>query len=1506
MTESQLPEDFDVSNEKAFQELVWTLEMSEGQFVLVLARCNYGKVRSHLLRRLEEECSLNIRVVYLEQSINTLYSTLVEELQGEQPSAVMVVGLESVSNLETVLTSTNQVREEFRKSFAFPLVLWVDDQILRLLVRLVPDFRSWGRTINFAIATEELITLLTEEVDAVFSAVLVTGKSQLVVGCQELDSALADLQSRGEELAPNLKAGVEFLLGREAYAQGEIEQALDHYQNSWQIWQNDLNEGRWQEAVREAFSKGVGRSCLLNLRFGVLLFHIGLAHLHCAEREATETSSPHPLTSLSQARNYLQQSLDIFERAERRDLVSKFITQLGQVLQQLSAWDDLQALAEKGLDLHQTYGKKAQLAQDYGFLAVVAGAKSEWREAKKAAEQALRIAAEDLELEQAHHIQFYLILAEAEQHLGNLSTAVALLEKAVRECQPQEQPLPYIRALELLRSLYYQQGEYLAAFELKQKQRSLEQQFGLRAFVGAVRLEPLRQKLGFEGNRSLLAEEIEASGRQEDVKRLIERITRNDCKLTVIHGQSGVGKSSIINGGLVPALQQRTIAARRVLPITVRVYQDWAEELEKVMTSPPAPLLQGEGSMIAPLSQNSTLDLQDQEPLPNPPLTKGRELVSSLNQGRELVSPLNKGGLRGVIPNLLEQLRENQHRHLLTVLIFDQFEEFFFVHSEPTQRKAFFAFLAACLDIPFVKVILSLREDYLHYLLECNRQQNLGVINQDILSKHVLYYLGNFSPEDAKKLIERLTKRTSNLTSPPAPLLQGEGRNTPLYTPPFLEEKVSTSAISPCRREREGWEGGLGHTSNITGTKFNLEPALIEQLVADLAAELGEVRPIELQVVGAQLQTEKITRLEEYQQKGPKGKLVERYLEEVIEDCGPGNEKAARSVLYLLTDENNTRPLKTKAELARDLAAEADKLDLVLEIFVQSGLLFLLPAVPENHYQLVHDYLVRFIRQQKGSELLAELAAEREERIKTEAKYKRFLQRALASALGGVLLLTGLSVAAIVFALSAQRQEKIALNRELALQAALTNNLLESLLPRSILLAIESIENSVKKFPPLEAVQVLQEGVPLLLPSIPLHHEGFVSGVAFSSDGKYLATASWDNTVRLWSVSTGEQLQRLNHEGFVSGVAFSSDGKYLATASWDNTVRLWSVSTGEQLQRLNHEGYVSGVAFSSDGKYLATASWDKTVRLWSVSTGEQLQRLNHEGPVTGVAFSSDGKYLASASRDKTARLWSVSTGEQLQRLNHEGEVSGVAFSSDGKYLATASWDKTAQLWLVQPRDLVSEACHLLTRNLTWGEWQQYFGDNPRQYQPTCPNLPIHGSVITAIVEETEDTKKAVAVVRKILASNTQPDSDSTTEASSLVAAAFVEKGENLAWQGEIKPALKAYREAQKLDTKLQISANSWATICRYGSLNKQAAEVMFACEKAVNLEAENGWIRDNRGLARALTGDKQGAIEDFQAFVDKTNDKERKAQRQAWIKALRAGENPFTEEVIEKLKRGEI
>ncbi|MDE5072561.1 MAG: WD40 repeat domain-containing protein, partial [Trichodesmium sp. St5_bin8] len=206
----------------------------------------------------------------------------------------------------------------------------------------------------------------------------------------------------------------------------------------------------------------------------------------------------------------------------------------------------------------------------------------------------------------------------------------------------------------------------------------------------------------------------------------------------------------------------------------------------------------------------------------------------------------------------------------------------------------------------------------------------------------------------------------------------------------------------------------------------------------------------------------------------------------------------------------------------------------------------------------------------------------------------------------------------------------------------------------------------------------------------------------------------------------GNELATLNHQGTVRAVTFGLDSKTIATASNDNTARLWDTENGKQLATLNHQQSVNAVAFSPDGKTIATASWD--THLWDTDTGKELATLNHQSSVNAVAFSPDGKTIATASYGNTARLWDTENGKQLATLSHQEQVNAVAFSSDGKTIATASDDNTARLHRVMIEDLIQEACDRLSRNLTAKEWQQYINSDLETYQKTCENLPVHPSV----------------------------------------------------------------------------------------------------------------------------------------------------------------------------------
>lgn len=196
-------------------------------------------------------------------------------------------------------------------------------------------------------------------------------------------------------------------------------------------------------------------------------------------------------------------------------------------------------------------------------------------------------------------------------------------------------------------------------------------------------------------------------------------------------------------------------------------------------------------------------------------------------------------------------------------------------------------------------------------------------------------------------------------------------------------------------------------------------------------------------------------------------------------------------------------------------------------------------------------------------------------------------------------------------------------------------------------------------------------------------HSGSVESIAFSPDGKTLASGSYDASISLWDLSTGRQSKVFNHTYAVLSVAFSPDGRTLATGSYDKTVGLWDLKTWGKIQTLKgHSESVRSIAFSPDGKTLASGSWDKTVNLWDVASGSRIKTLqSHNSSVYSVAFSPDGRTLASGNDDGTVGLWDIATGSELKTLKlHKARVLYVVFSPDGRTLASGSSDNTVNLW----------------------------------------------------------------------------------------------------------------------------------------------------------------------------------------------------------------------------------
>ncbi|MCP4700861.1 MAG: WD40 repeat domain-containing protein [Gammaproteobacteria bacterium] len=201
-------------------------------------------------------------------------------------------------------------------------------------------------------------------------------------------------------------------------------------------------------------------------------------------------------------------------------------------------------------------------------------------------------------------------------------------------------------------------------------------------------------------------------------------------------------------------------------------------------------------------------------------------------------------------------------------------------------------------------------------------------------------------------------------------------------------------------------------------------------------------------------------------------------------------------------------------------------------------------------------------------------------------------------------------------------------------------------------------------------------------------HSSWLKHAGFSRDGKRAATASADNSARIWNVETGKEMLAIDkHKDWVTRAVFSpGNDKHLITVSLDETAWLWEI-VKEKLTPLfplsgMENAWINHAAFSTDGQHIVTACGDNVARLWDVSAKKRIQVFaGHEGEVNYAVFSPDSLRVVTASKDKTARVWDTATGKLVALLEgHHGEVNRASFSPDGQRVVTASTDNSARLW----------------------------------------------------------------------------------------------------------------------------------------------------------------------------------------------------------------------------------
>ncbi|MGB3757491.1 MAG: hypothetical protein WBA07_14125 [Rivularia sp. (in: cyanobacteria)] len=745
---------------------------------------------------------------------------------------------------------------------------------------------------------------------------------------------------------------------------------------------------------------------------------------------------------------------------------------------------------------------------------------------------------------------------------------------------------------------------------------------------------------------------------QETIKKNLK-----NSRITLLFGESGVGKSSVLRAGVVHSLQEE---------MKRNLVQDSAEDGKARFAVAIFPPLEGDLSwQDDPLSgilkqfeediHNSGLDVQ----APAPGLSFSETL---------LVWTRRIGG-KARVGELF--------------IILDQFEEYFLYHPEEDGESTF--------AIEFPRAV-NRRDLRVNFLISIRKD---SLANLDRFKGRIPNLFDNLVPvehldrKSAYKAIEEPVTQYYNKLVPPEQSVKVE--------PELIEEVLTQIAKNQDVLRNDNGRGVVDKFRKKSQSR--IEAPYLQLVMTTLWEE-------ETKLASNCLRLETLGKL------GGVTKIFKEHLYQAMHSLSESERDTAAKIFQYLVTSSGTKITYPVLDLAEPAGVDTDKLVILLEKLASGKKRIVRPvgSTPDRspeakRYEIFHDFLAQPIIEWRRKYLrdkeLRQQFQDFEQKLKEERDRRNLTIKQGLPAQALRQLKAGQDEIAALLARQAyifsQQDErcKILDQADEALREILSTPYFSNILqcnnpiysvafsPDGKLVAAGDDSGIIRLWGIEDKYMTKKlEG-----------HKGAIKSIAFSRDSQILASGGADKTIRLWDLRQDQVVYQVLgvHEHQVASIAFSPDGKMLASGSHDKTIKLWHPfqSNTEPTVLQGHEDIVRTIAFSPDGQTLASGSDDRSIRLWNLGepTSEPTVRYLHESIVRTVAFSPDGQTLASGSDDRTIRLWDLSQSKTTPPTvlqGHKERIRTITFSPDGKMLASGSDDQTIRLWNPLEPDTESE------------------------------------------------------------------------------------------------------------------------------------------------------------------------------------------------------------------------